>query len=533
MSRDTPPLVRQIADQAFSRASGAPLRHGNTVRLLKDAHENYPAWLAAIAAARQTIHFEMYIIHEDAQGHLFADALIAKARRGVRVRLLYDWMGGFGKTSRGFWRRLRTGGVEVRCYNPPRFESPLGWLSRDHRKLLSVDRSVAFVTGLCVGQAWVGNPRRGIAPWRDTGVELRGPAVADCEAAFAEAWATAGPPFPSDDPPAVAPVSTEDDVTVRVVASVPNTAGLFRLDQLVDGARAQDAVAHRRVLRRHGSLHPGAARGSERWGGRPPARARGVRHSGDSSLLACRVPAAARGGRACVRVERPDGAREDRSRRHRWARVGSTNLNIASGSATASSMSSSRTNYLASGWRRCISTMLPMRPRSCSIPGIVCARRRAAVPPCETAQRRRQRRPGNRGRRAHRSRRRCGNQQSPRPRAGRIPYRHDCGSCAARDCVGGDLFSPRFLVSDCRRAALARARVALPRFHAAHEARRPRPPSEVKEAGIPGFYLLTLKASEQASRGHWAIRMTTVIGTGPGLSSRSRQPTYSVAQEMS
>ena len=162
MDRDTARreavLVRELANQAFSRASGASLREHNRVTLLKDATENYPAWLEAIASARRTIHFEMYIIHEDEQGQLFADALIKKAREGVTVRLLYDWMGGFGKTSRAFWNRLRAGGVEVRCYNPPRFDSPLGWISRDHRKIIAVDGTVAFVTGLCVGQAWVGDP---------------------------------------------------------------------------------------------------------------------------------------------------------------------------------------------------------------------------------------------------------------------------------------------------------------------------------------------------------------------------------------
>ena len=146
-AREPVSLVRQLADQAFSRAAGARLIPGNSVRLLKDAQENYPAWLQAIASARQTIHFENYIIREDDTGSMFADALIAKAREGVRVQLIYDWMGNFGKTSRRFWNHLREGGIEVRCYNPPRLDSPLGWLSRDHRKMLAVDTQVAFVTG--------------------------------------------------------------------------------------------------------------------------------------------------------------------------------------------------------------------------------------------------------------------------------------------------------------------------------------------------------------------------------------------------
>ena len=68
--------VRVLADQAFSRAAGAPLISGNYVRLLKDASENYPAWLESIGAARRHVHFESYIIHEDETGARFADALI-------------------------------------------------------------------------------------------------------------------------------------------------------------------------------------------------------------------------------------------------------------------------------------------------------------------------------------------------------------------------------------------------------------------------------------------------------------------------
>jgi cardiolipin synthase len=225
--------VRALANQAFSRASAAPLIGGNSVRLLKDARENYPAWLEAISSAKRHIHFESYIIHEDNTGREFADALIAKARGGVRVRLIYDWMGGFGKTSRAFWNRLRTGGVEVRCYNPPRLDSPLGWLSRDHRKMLAVDGQVGFVTGLCVGRMWVGVPEKKIEPWRDTGVEVCGPSVAEIEQAFASIWAMMGEPIPEQELISGRALTTAGDTDLRVVASVPATAGLFRVDQLV------------------------------------------------------------------------------------------------------------------------------------------------------------------------------------------------------------------------------------------------------------------------------------------------------------
>jgi cardiolipin synthase len=214
----------------------APLIPGNSVRLLKDAAQNYPAWHEAIEAAQGWIHFESYIIHEDAIGRQFAERLEERARAGVRVRLLYDWLGALGHASRRFWRRLRDAGVEVRCFNPPRFDSPLGWLSRDHRKMLAVDGRVAFATGLCVGQRWVGDPARGLEPWRDTGVEIRGPAVADLERAFAQAWDVTGPSLPDHELPRRETIPSGGDTAVRVIASMPTTAELYRLDQLIAAA---------------------------------------------------------------------------------------------------------------------------------------------------------------------------------------------------------------------------------------------------------------------------------------------------------
>ena len=101
------PLPRMIAEGLLSRVAGAALVEGNAVRLLRDAAENYPAWLDAIAAAERTINFENYIIDADEVGRMFADALIAKARQGVTVRVLYDWMGSFRKTPARFWAQLR------------------------------------------------------------------------------------------------------------------------------------------------------------------------------------------------------------------------------------------------------------------------------------------------------------------------------------------------------------------------------------------------------------------------------------------
>jgi cardiolipin synthase len=225
--------IRLLAEQVFSRTACAPLERGNSVRILKDARENYPAWIEAISRARAYVHFESYIIYDDDVGAGFADLLARKAREGIRVRVLYDWLGALGKTSRRFWNRLRAAGVEVRCFNQPRFDSPFSWLTRDHRKMISVDGEIAFVTGLCVGRKWVGDPERSLDPWRDTGVAIRGPAVADVDLAFSQMWEILGEPLPADelrDPETIPPAG---DMALRVVASIPNTGGLYRLDQLI------------------------------------------------------------------------------------------------------------------------------------------------------------------------------------------------------------------------------------------------------------------------------------------------------------
>ncbi len=322
--------ARQLAEQVFSRTAGAPLVNGNSLRLLKDARENYPAWIEALLSAKKFIHFESYIIHEDEVGRQFAEILTAKSREGVKVRLLYDWVGGFGKTSGRFWKHLREAGVEVRRFNPPRWDSPLGWITRDHRKMIAVDSRVAFVTGLCVGRMWVGDPQKGIEPWRDTGVEVRGPALVDLERSFDEVWATVGEPLPPEEVPSLDQIQPAGSAALRVIGTIPATAGLYRLDLLIAAlarrslwltdayfigtasyvqalqAAAQDGVDVRLLV-------PGATdipllRGISRAAYQPLLEA-GVRvFEWNGPMIHAKTSVA-------------DG---------RWARVGSTNLNIAS-----------------------------------------------------------------------------------------------------------------------------------------------------------------------------------------------------------
>lgn len=128
---------------------------------------------------------------------------------------------------------MRACGVDVRCYNPPRWDSPFGWLSRDHRKTLCVDGEIGFVSGLCIGRMWVGEPAKNIQPWRDTGVEVRGPSVNQLDQAFATVWAMIGEPIPVNELTRSAAIAPEGECALRVVGSIPATGGMFRVDQLI------------------------------------------------------------------------------------------------------------------------------------------------------------------------------------------------------------------------------------------------------------------------------------------------------------
>lgn len=225
--------IRHFVDDSFDRITGARLIGGNAVRLLVDATENYPAWMDAIENARERIYFESYIIHDDEQGYIFADALIKKAIEGVEVKLIYDWLGGVGKTSRSYWRHLRNNGIEVRRFNPPSFLDPLAILNRDHRKTLVVDGQTAFISGLCIGEAWIGDPEKGIPPWRDTGVQVTGPAVADVEDAFANVWAAIGSPLERTRHRKHKKTGAAGSVALRIVQSEPGKACVYRTDQLL------------------------------------------------------------------------------------------------------------------------------------------------------------------------------------------------------------------------------------------------------------------------------------------------------------
>jgi cardiolipin synthase A/B len=229
----TPPRLipaEQSVACAINRAAGGRPIPGNRADLLIDGPPSYQAMLETIAQAKQWIHFENYIIRSDTAGWRFAERLAARAREGVRVRVLYDWFGSIA-TARGFWRYLRDAGVEVRAFHPPQIIDAVANLSRNHRKLVVADGSRAILGGLCIGCEWTGESHSGGQPWRDTAVDIQGPAAAILDQTFVNLWELGGTEVPSDQLAGV--VAPAGEAEVRVISGEPGRERAYRVIELL------------------------------------------------------------------------------------------------------------------------------------------------------------------------------------------------------------------------------------------------------------------------------------------------------------
>ena len=180
---------RPSFSRALWRIASADVSSGNVVTLLQDGAGTFDAMLALINSAKETIDFEGYIFRKDEVGDRFVNAFIEAAERGVRVRVLIDWLGRW-PTPWSYFKRMRREGLEVRPFNPPGFRAWLGLLPRDHRKVLVADGMSGITGGIGIGREWKhGMIRRRRSPWRDTAVRLDGDAAKDLQQAFERMWA--------------------------------------------------------------------------------------------------------------------------------------------------------------------------------------------------------------------------------------------------------------------------------------------------------------------------------------------------------
>jgi phosphatidylserine/phosphatidylglycerophosphate/cardiolipin synthase-like enzyme len=174
--------------RALWRIAAANVTAGNQIRLYSDGDETFDAMIEIIDRAESHVELESYIYKPDLVGRRFADALAAAAKRGVRARLLTDWIGMRG-TPASFMRALRARGVEVRVFNPPHWRPWFGIVPRDHRKLVVGDSKVGITGGIGIGEEWQhGILRKRRQAWRDTCVRITGPAAADLSGSFEGMW---------------------------------------------------------------------------------------------------------------------------------------------------------------------------------------------------------------------------------------------------------------------------------------------------------------------------------------------------------
>jgi cardiolipin synthase len=221
-------VPRSVAS-ALNRAAGGRPIPGNDVELLIDGPDTYRAMRSLIASASHWIHFENYLFRSDAEGWRFAEALAARARDGIRVRVLYDGVGSMF-TSRKLWRFLRQAGAEVRVFHPLSPVNLVTNFARDHRKLVVADGGGAVLGGVCIGCEWSGDDE-GVRPWRDTAVRIGGPACAVLDQSFARAWSVAGPALPDEEAPGR--VTPEGEGAVRVIVGEPGRERAFRVIELL------------------------------------------------------------------------------------------------------------------------------------------------------------------------------------------------------------------------------------------------------------------------------------------------------------
>ena len=182
--------LHALDDPRFTHEMGAllgpPFLSGNKVNALLNGDQIFPPMLAAIRGAKETITFETYIYWSGDIGQAFADALTERARQGVKVHVLLDWVGS-AKMDDQMLTAMLDAGVQVRKFHPPHW-SHLGRLNnRTHRKLLVVDGRTGFTGGVGVAPQWTGRAQDP-AHWRDTHFQVEGPAVAQMQSVFIDNW---------------------------------------------------------------------------------------------------------------------------------------------------------------------------------------------------------------------------------------------------------------------------------------------------------------------------------------------------------
>jgi cardiolipin synthase len=222
----------------IERATGGPTIIGNELKLHFEGPATFAAWLEDIERATKFIYFENYLVRDDELGRELRDALARKAAQGIPVHVIYDWLGCWA-TPRSLWKPLLKAGGQVHAFNPPglRLGDPFGAVQRDHRKLLVVDGESAHIGGMCVGIEWAGTRTK--APWRDTGVSIRGAAARTAALAFERMWTEVRGPLSLS--ANLKPPVQAGNTPVWLIEGEPGRARVYRSVHL-NASRATDSI---------------------------------------------------------------------------------------------------------------------------------------------------------------------------------------------------------------------------------------------------------------------------------------------------
>ncbi|MEJ7931440.1 cardiolipin synthase [Ramlibacter sp. AN1015] len=212
-----------IDDEQFYRSMslllGPEMVRGNRITELINGDRIFPAMLEAIAGARRTVLFETFIYWSGDIGTQFAEALAERARAGVKVHVLLDWVGSL-RIDADLLERMKDAGVEVHMFHPLRWYHLGRMNNRTHRKLLIVDGCVGFTGGVGIAPQWTGDAQDP-EHWRDSHFKVEGPVVAQMQSVMLTNWSkTTGRLLHGPDYfPALQPVG---DQTAQMFASSPS-----------------------------------------------------------------------------------------------------------------------------------------------------------------------------------------------------------------------------------------------------------------------------------------------------------------------
>ena len=202
----------------FRRSTEATFSTGNRVVLLRSGSAFFTDLFAALEEATTFICLEFYIVRADQTGRQLAAILQRAVQRGVKVELLYDYIGSF-ETPSSFFSALEQHGIRCAVFNPPPFRNGLSWFDkRDHRKIAVIDCRLAYAGGLNVGDEYVGVDAA--RSWQDMGLRLEGPAARDLYQLFAENWQEASALLSR--PYRCPPVPVAGDASVAIVSGGPH-----------------------------------------------------------------------------------------------------------------------------------------------------------------------------------------------------------------------------------------------------------------------------------------------------------------------